>query len=181
MRKTKKIFYFYPTRTLFRYFHFKKIVCNFFWRHSIFNVISPVMNSTKKLHLSDIASRSLRIYDVYILNRTDLKWVSSMVVTFLYQSILCHGHCRFMMGRHMRQQRYNIKQLATVTATSTMISHDIFFWTLPHETVFTSQTSSATTTWESFGLYPISSYWGLLVIYFMSHRVSIQSLIWNKM
>ena len=60
----------------------------------------------KKLHLSDIASRSLRIYDVYILNRTDLKWVSSMVVTFLYQSILCHGHCRFMMGRHMRQQKY---------------------------------------------------------------------------
>lgn len=59
----------------------------------------------KKLHLSVIASRSLRIYDVYILNRTDLKWVSSMVVTFLYQSILCHGHCRFMVGRHMRQQK----------------------------------------------------------------------------
>ena len=81
----------------------------------------------KKLRLSDITSRFLRIYDVYILNRIDLKWVSSMVVTFLYQSILCHGHCRFMMGRHMRQQIYNIKQLATATATSTMISHDIFF------------------------------------------------------
>ena len=27
--ETKKIFYFYPTRTLFRYFHFKKIVFNF--------------------------------------------------------------------------------------------------------------------------------------------------------
>ena len=150
-------------------------------RHSIFECNLTGYEFDKKLHLSDTASRSLRIYDVYILNRTDLKWVSSMVVTFLYQSILCHGHCRFMMGRHMRQQKYNIKQLATVTATSTMISHDIFFWTLPHETVFTSQTSSATTTWESFGLYPISSYWGLLVIYFMSHRISTEFLIKIKM
>ena len=131
------------------------------WNIQYIHIILWTINTTQILNYVTLHLILRKSTNVYI-----QKWDIYHILefnggsTFFYKSTLCHGHCHLWSSDICINNKN--KNICLTTTTSTMFSDAAFVYYLSHiKRIYFTSLTATTTTWESFGLSPISSSCGL--------------------